>query len=106
MSERGREKEGASGRERERESGANRCRARSDEEGKREGERERESAREREAACTGSEVGQREGDRRYPHHRGENYPESAWGVRPRRRGEPSASEVSAVPDTPGPARHD
>lgn len=30
---------------------------------------------------------------------GENYPESAWGVRPRRRGKPSASEASAVPDT-------
>ncbi|KYQ56297.1 hypothetical protein ALC60_04704 [Trachymyrmex zeteki] len=30
---------------------------------------------------------------------GENYPESAWGVRPRRRDEPSASEASAVPDT-------
>lgn len=37
---------------------------------------------------------------------GENYPESAWGVRPRRRGEPSASEAErSARRTPGPARH-
>lgn len=48
--------------------------------------RERETGRKREEALS-------------PTTGGENYPESAWGVRPRRRGEPSASEASAVPDT-------
>lgn len=57
-------------------------------------ERERDVGRGRER-----ETGRKREDALSPTTGGENYPESAWGVRPRRRGEPSASEASAVPDT-------
>jgi len=75
----------ASGRERERKRGrriGERCRRGAR---RREGERARDREKERGSVT--------------PTTGGENYPESAWGVRPRRRGEPSASEASAVPDT-------
>lgn len=55
--------------------------------------REGESQRQRD-----SERAREEGRALPPPSGGENYPESAWGVRPRLRSEPRTSEASAVPD--------
>lgn len=60
--------------------------------------REGESQRQRDSEREGEREPGKEGGITPTTGRGENYPVSAWGVRPRLRDEPRTSEASAVPD--------